>query len=254
MRAPLGRNLAAVLLLLLAAWAVHDASTLGWGGADAPDGTRYKVSPVGIAHVLDPRAAASPTVRASWAPEAGDSALRAVAPGGEAAYARLRKSYPTLRASLWPAVLGALFAAVPRRRAWHRALAFGLPAVAAAAVVAGMVLFLANAQRALAVLAPLEFGWGGTLGYLEASAAPLLLLGAPALLVRGSRPAAVAAWLAGAVLLTWGITITRSLHVTVVLGAALLAGGVLVARAGRRRGGRSSSDAALTGGATGARR
>ena len=42
-------------LLLLAALGLETARPLGWGGADAADGTRYKVSPLGVSHVLRPR-------------------------------------------------------------------------------------------------------------------------------------------------------------------------------------------------------
>jgi hypothetical protein len=52
---------AGVALFLLAA-AFHVASTLGWGGAEASDGTRYKASPVGLSHVLQPRTPVSPTI------------------------------------------------------------------------------------------------------------------------------------------------------------------------------------------------
>lgn len=50
--ARLAPRAAAGLALLLAALALYSAATLGWGAADAPDGTRYKVSPVGLSHVL----------------------------------------------------------------------------------------------------------------------------------------------------------------------------------------------------------
>ena len=37
--------------LLLAGAALYDSADLAWGGADAADGTRYKVTPIGLIHV-----------------------------------------------------------------------------------------------------------------------------------------------------------------------------------------------------------
>jgi hypothetical protein len=182
----LGRRIVCAILLGAAAFAVNHSSTLNWGGAGAPDGTRYKVSPVGILHVLQPRQTVSPFVWARWSPEMGAPALRAVAPGGEGAYVLLKLIYPALRVAFWLALIGAALALLPLRCRRRKALLALFPAGAALTTLAAVVMFINIPPRALAVLAPLEFGFGGTLGGILVGIAPLLNVGVIGLLLRRS--------------------------------------------------------------------
>lgn len=185
-RKTLGRRIVCAILLGAAALAVNHSSTLNWGGAGAPDGTRYKVSPVGILHVLQPGQTVSLLVWSRWSPEMGAPALRAVAPGGEGAYVLLKLIHPALRGAFWLALIGAAIVLLPMRFRWSRVLLALFPAGAALTTLAAVVLFITIPPRALAVLAPLEFGYGGTLGVLLVSIAPLLNVGVIALLIRRS--------------------------------------------------------------------
>jgi hypothetical protein len=65
MRMIAGR-VAVALVLLLASIALVSTLPLGWGAADAPDGTRFKVSPLGLSHVLRPHETISPTEECRW--------------------------------------------------------------------------------------------------------------------------------------------------------------------------------------------
>ena len=207
---PLSRIGAAALLVLGAA-ALYTARPLGWGAADAADGTRFKVSPVGLSHVLEPRQAVSPTRDCRWSPPSGDAALCAVAPGGASAFRALRLvPWIVILAALLcvaGAVLLLVRAPAMDRRA-RRALTVSL-----VAALAGPLLFARSVPRALAALQGLEFGVGGTRGVLQLCvtaaalsgmcAAMLLRAGDPAnSAVRGSRPPVVMTrGIAGAALL-----------------------------------------------------
>ena len=170
------QNVMVTILLIIAAWGVDRSSSLGWGGAWAADSTRYKVSPVGISHVLQPRTTVSPTVWAGWVRESGDAALRTVAPGGDSAYARLKLTYPLLRFAFWLALLGAVVIWIPVRILKNRVFVILFLAGSSFAALAGVALFITNAQPALVVLIPVDFGYGGTLGVMLVSASPLLCL------------------------------------------------------------------------------
>lgn len=160
----------AALFVLASAAAIYKSSTLGWGGAWGPNDTRYKVSPVGISHVLHPRQPVSRVVSASWIPEDGDGRLRAVAADGEGAYARLKLVHPFLRIAFCLALLAAvMLLIVPRQR-----LIVLVVAAPAFVTLAAVALFVESAKRALAVLGPTDFGFGGSLGVMLVSAAPLL--------------------------------------------------------------------------------
>lgn len=158
------------MILVLAALAAAHGRTLAWGGADAPDGTRYKVSPVGISQVLKPHQTVSPTVNCRWGEPAPPCTV------ADAADAR-RLSLVALLVLLGAGLaIGAALAtaAGPRAAAWIT------PACGSAALLCFGVapwLFVSSAQRALAVLAPLSLGIGGTLGTLELSVAAALVAG-----------------------------------------------------------------------------
>jgi hypothetical protein len=175
------RRVTCALLLVLAALAVNYSSTLSWGGAEAADGTRYKVSPNGILHVLEPGTTISPTVLSQWSPEAGDALLRAVAPGGERAYTRLKLTYPLLQTGFWLALAGAAAVLLPFWQRQRRMLFTILASGAAGAILAAVVLFITSTAGALAVLTESkDFGYGGTLGCMLVGIAPVLIAGASA--------------------------------------------------------------------------
>jgi hypothetical protein len=116
----------------------------------------------------------------------GAPALRAVAPGGAGAYVLLKLIYPALRVAFWLALIGAAIALLPLRCKRRRALFALFPAGAALTTLGAVVLFINIPPRALAVLAPLEFGYGATLGVMLVSIAPLLNVGVIGLLLRRS--------------------------------------------------------------------
>ncbi len=166
--------LAVAVPLLLAAAALYHSSTLTWGGADAPDGTRYKISPIGITHVLSPRQTVSPTVKCSWYFTGGDAGLCAMAPEAEGAYGQLLAIFPLLCAGVAVSLMGCLGQC---RQNWRRRFPHRIVACAAAGLPAlALWLFAHSPGRALAVLTDLESGIGGTLGTMEVTAAILLFL------------------------------------------------------------------------------
>jgi hypothetical protein len=165
---------AAALALLLAAAGLQSASTLGWAGADVPDGTRFKASPVGVSHVLTPHQLTSRTVDCGWYAASGYAAPCAVARGGAGAFRRLRLVYPLVLLAVALCVLGALLSLRP---AWRLRTAQRLAAGAAALVaLAAVSVFAGSVGNALAVLADLPVGVGGTLGTMQLAAAVLLCL------------------------------------------------------------------------------
>ena len=196
-------RICAAALLVLGAAALYTARPLGWGAADAADGTRLKVSPVGLSHVLEPRQAVSPTRDCRWSPQGGDAALCAVAPGGASAFRALRLVPWIVILAALLCVAGALLLLV-RAPAMDRRARRALTASLVAALAAPL-LFALSAPRALAALQGLEFGVGGTRGVLQlcVTAAVLAGMGA-AMLLRSpeTRPGAgFPPWSAGAVLL-----------------------------------------------------
>ncbi len=165
---------AAAGALVLAALALRSASTLGWAGADVPDGTRYKASPVGLSHVLTPHRLTSRTVDCGWHEASGYTAPCQVASGGGAAFRQLTTVYPIVLLAVLLCVAGAVLSLRPGRRLrGAQRLAAGSAALAALLAVA---LFATSVERALAPLAGLSVGVGGTLGTMQLAAAVLLCL------------------------------------------------------------------------------
>jgi hypothetical protein len=162
---------AGAVALAMAACLFVASATLGWGAADAPDGSRYKASPVGLSHVLTPDRPVSDTEDCGWWAASGYRAPCPVTAGEGAAYRALRTVYPLVLVAAGLAVLGAV-ASLRRPGTARRAVAVG----AALAVPVAIALFAWSAPRALAALADLPFGVGGTLGTLQAVAGVLLCL------------------------------------------------------------------------------
>lgn len=165
---------APALALVLAAAALHSSSTLGWGGADVPDGSRYKASPVGLSHVLTPHQPTSATVDCGWYAASGYAEPCAVASGGEAAFTRLRLVYPLVLLAALVCLMGA---ALSLRSGWRLLGLHRRPACAAAVVaLLAVALFAGSVGDALAALQGVSMGTGGTLGTMQLSAAVLLCL------------------------------------------------------------------------------
>jgi hypothetical protein len=114
-------GVAAALALGLAAAALHSASTLGWGGADVLDGTRYKASPVGLSHVLSPRQPVSETIDCGWYAASGYSTPCVVAENGHAAFRRLLAVYPVVQGAVLLCLVGAVISFRCGRDAWDHA-------------------------------------------------------------------------------------------------------------------------------------
>jgi hypothetical protein len=160
--------------LLLASILLFDASTLGWGGTDAPDGSRYKASPVGLSHVLTPQAPTSETIDCGWHDASGYTADCAVADAD--AFRRLRAVYPLVIAAVILGLGGAGLGldSAARARRMQRSLA----AATVLSAIAAIVLFAGSLRPALTELVALPVGVGGTLGTMELSLAVLVSLAA----------------------------------------------------------------------------
>jgi hypothetical protein len=189
-------------LLLVGAAGLVTARPLGWGGTDVPDGTRIKVSPVGLSLVLQPDQPVSATRDCSWIPPSGEAALCAVAPGGAGAFRVLRLVPPMLDSAVALCLLSVLLLIV--RSPAARAAAQATIAAAVVATLAAPLMFGISAPRALAALQGLEFGVGGTRGILQVSVAAAMLAGiASALLAPRRAPESapgMASWLAPVVI------------------------------------------------------
>ncbi len=172
---PLLPRLTAAALLLLGAAGLMAARPLGWGGADAPDGTRFKASPVGLSHVLRPRQAVSATRDCTWSPPGGDAGLCAVAPGGEAAFRMLRMVPMVVAAAALCCLLGAVLLVVGKPAS--AGLVRAVLSAAVAMSLAAPLLFAMATPNALAALQGLEFGAGGTRGVLQLTVTAAVVAG-----------------------------------------------------------------------------
>lgn len=165
-------RLTCAVALFSAALALHSSTTLGWGGAEAADGSRFKASPVGLSHVLTPDRPESATIDCGWHGASGYSASCAVA--DPHAFMRLRLVYPLiLAAALLAAAGGAL--SLSRGALRNRAQRV-LASTTMLATIGALVLFATSVQPALAAIADLPVGVGGTLGTTQLALASLLLL------------------------------------------------------------------------------
>lgn len=162
------------LAWLLAGLALYSASTLGWGAADAPDGTRHKVSPVGLSHVVTPHQPVPKTIDCGWYAISGYTASCIVAAEGQAAFRRLRAVYPLVIAATACCVLAAILSMAPAR--YRRRVVVPFAAGAACGSVLAVVLFANSFGTALHDLRGLGVGTGGTLGTMELAVAVLLCL------------------------------------------------------------------------------
>lgn len=176
-------RLAAAAAFLGAAFALYSSSTLGWAGTDVPDGSRFKASPVGLSHVLTPARLESQTVDCGWHAVSGYPEPCAVA--DERAFGRLRAVYPLILFATLLSLAGGA-ASVPRasRSAVAQRVLAGASGLAA---VLGLVVFARSIRPALAAIADLPVGVGGTLGTMQLSLALILSL-VVAIGARGTPP------------------------------------------------------------------
>jgi hypothetical protein len=166
---------AAALALLLASTAFQSASTLGWGAADAPDGTRYKVSPVGLSHVLTPNQPVSATIDCGWHRMSEYLTPCTIASGGDAAFRRLQAVFPLIVMATVCCLFGAIVSLPPLRR--FRNYQPQLAAGAALSAVVAVILFATSVGGALDNLQGLSVGTGGSLGTMQLTLAVMLCIG-----------------------------------------------------------------------------
>jgi hypothetical protein len=183
------RIVIAVLSYLAAALLVLSSLTMGWGGGDAQDGTRYKVSPVGLSHVLTPHQTVSATEDCRWYFGGPDRGPCRVAAGGETAFGRLRMVVPLGGVTVALCLVGIALALTGRRGTTVSLLVAGLAALLPALM---LWIFARNAPRALADLAGTDFGLAATLGTMEMMGAIGLVIGGTAFTLSGLSSGVVA--------------------------------------------------------------
>lgn len=167
------RRVASAIAMFLSALALQWAATTPWAEGSATDGTRYRVSPIGIAHVVTPTVPNAKTIDCRWWPKVGTPSLCAVADGGERAYRRLRLAYPGLQVALWLSVAALFLQAlrIPRSAGAHVAIACVL-----LVLIASVVVVVRTApSAALSVLQGVTLAYH-SLGYVLASGAAALAL------------------------------------------------------------------------------
>lgn len=172
----------ALILLAVCAILLQRAATTAWSVATAADGTRYEVSPIGLAR-LDSTGSAETSCR--WWPRLGDLEMCAIA--SPEAFRWLRRTYPFTVIALWTSVLALFLNAlrVPRSTPVVRlASAVAVPALALLALwCLGATASTAMTVLGGAALRPLAGGFG------VVAAATALSVVATGLLVLERRPA-----------------------------------------------------------------
>jgi hypothetical protein len=210
------RRIISAVFMFLVALALQRAATATWEEARATDGTRIRITPIGLAHVVAPSDPTIATVDCRWWPKIGSATLCAVRPDGAESYRRLRLAYPAIQVALWLAVVSIILQAlrVPRQRWVHVAVSAGVFALVVSAIV---LLRNMPAQTFVALDAlPIDrtslgsrLGWGAallsfasTVLLIERSgvgaATALLLVLAPSTLIAQQRGASGASRIAPA--------------------------------------------------------
>ena len=177
-------RLSIVVPLLLAGFAMGHASNLGWGGAEAADGTRYKASPIGLSHVLKPWQQVSATEDCRWYLAGSRYPRCAMAVDAGPAQWQLMSVFPLVCLGILMCLLGTL----GQRRAWQVSIRWTAWLAAAIATLA-LVMFSGSVAAALQDLRKLDVGIGGTLGVMEMTLAIVLCLAAGAVVPASSEPA-----------------------------------------------------------------
>ncbi|HWA57370.1 MAG TPA: hypothetical protein VG692_08960 [Gemmatimonadales bacterium] len=167
------RRAAVALLFSLTALGLGSSLSLGWGAADLPDGTRYKVSPLGLSHVLQLHQTVSTTEDCRWGDSQPLCAFRTETPVAVLAL----RSVPILVAlAAALALLGALAWLLPDHSPVAKVRA-GMILLPPALAASALGLFAWAAPRASEALNPLSFGVGGTKATLQIAVVIALLLG-----------------------------------------------------------------------------
>lgn len=172
----------ALILIALASLLFQQSATRSWAEATTADGTRYEVSPIGLAHFAP--GATAPTTECRWWPRVGNAALCAPSPGAEARLSIIRRAYPMVVSALWVAVLALFLNAlrIPRQ----------LPAIGVLATMASVgtsvlaLLSLASGAGALSALAGLELQ-RSALGFTLVAAGTACVTAASVLQVASGR-------------------------------------------------------------------
>jgi hypothetical protein len=168
------RRIAVSTTFALAAAAIYPALTLGWGGGEAADGSRYKASPVGLSHVLTPQQPTSETVDCGWYEASGYVAACAVATDGGTAFTLLKVVYPLAGVACVAAIIAAALAMFSRHSYRRVRIASGI--TLASMLTGAIIVFASSLTRALAALDGVPVGVGGSLGTMLVSTAVLLSL------------------------------------------------------------------------------
>ena len=177
---PRGISMLGAVCFVTAAVLLYASLPLAWGGGDAPDGTRYKLSPVWLSHVLKPHQTVSPTERCRIHGAASPERCR-IGTGGEEALSRFQLVRTLVFGGAALCLLASLLGFFPGSPAPVR-LTTGLAATLVP--VAAMVLFSAAARSALEALTNADFGLAATLGTMMLILATALALGGTGLLLR----------------------------------------------------------------------
>lgn len=171
------RVVIAVLAYLAAALLVLSSLKMGWGGGDAADGTRYKISPIGLSHVLKPHQTVSPAENCRWYFGGPELEPCRIAAGGAAAFGRLRLVVPLGGVTIALCLIGIGLVLTARRGQATSLVVAGLAILLPALM---MWIFARSAEAALADLAGTGFGLAATLGTMEMMWAIGLVMGGTA--------------------------------------------------------------------------
>ena len=153
---------------------VSPVTTCRWYLADAPDGTRYKASPLGLVQVLQPRQPVSPVSACRWYYADARVPRCAMVPGADVARRQLLAVFPLVCLAIAACLLGVLVQLRGKARPGEMDRGSGL--LAAGAAIVSLLLFSGSVDVALQDLASLHVGIGGSLGMMEMTLAILLCL------------------------------------------------------------------------------
>jgi hypothetical protein len=194
----------APMLLLIGGLCLLRAQALTWAAADAADGTRYKLSPTVLSHVLQPGRTDSPTAECAIGPIAARTLPRCQLDAAASGFARqLSGTALLVLVSTGLAVGAALLLLWRRPRRLGRVLVATVPGFLA---LLGACLFQSAALGVLASVGTVNGGFGG-IGWYLVHLAPLLaglagVLAWPERALASTRPSLAVMAVAGVFALT----------------------------------------------------
>lgn len=151
------------LLLLITGLCIFRAERLTWGAADVGDGTRYKVSPTVLWHVLKPHQTESPTVECGFGAVLGRAVPRCqFGPGANRAMQRLALVAALLLLASVCAISAALLMPLWEGRTVRAVVAV----IPGGLVVIALVLFRPAALDLMSAAGARNGGFGGVGWYL----------------------------------------------------------------------------------------